>query len=207
MTTHYRTQGIILKKGDSLEADRVFTVFTKDFGKLALWAVSERKITSKLRSGLELFYLSDLGFIQGKTRKTITDALTVRRYPILHASLERLRIMARFGAITDELVSGQERDEKIWQLLKDTLETLDSPTLGASALKVLAYYFLWNLLAYAGYAPQLRQISSQDRGVADFIRILLSVRPAALRHMDTRGINETLLQAVSEEHLSRVLQS
>jgi hypothetical protein len=65
MATHYRTQGIILKTQDVGEADRVFTVFTKQFGKLRLRAVSERKITSKLRGGLELFYLSDIEFIQG----------------------------------------------------------------------------------------------------------------------------------------------
>ena len=63
MVVYYRTQGIILRKQDADEADRVFTIFTKDFGKLKLRAVSERKITSKLRGGLELFYLSEMEFI------------------------------------------------------------------------------------------------------------------------------------------------
>ncbi len=56
MFTHYRTQGIILKKEDRGEADRLFTIYTKDFGKLELLAKGERKIKSKLRGGLELFY-------------------------------------------------------------------------------------------------------------------------------------------------------
>src|SRR3990172_1648761 len=104
MVPFYRTQGIILKKEDRGEADRVFTVFTKDFGKLKLRAVSERKISSKLRGGLELFYLSAIEFIQGKARKTITDALPLCRYPVLRADLERLRIMYRFAEIVDGVV-------------------------------------------------------------------------------------------------------
>jgi len=207
MAQHYRTQGIILRKQDMGEADRVFTVFTKDFGKLKLRAVSERKITSKLRGGLELFYLAEIEFIQGKTHKTIIDAFPLCSYPVLHSNLGRLRVMARFGEIADELIGGQESDEKIWNLLKETLLVLDRSVLKASALKTLAYYFLWNLLAYAGYGPSLIQIASQDRKIAELIEILLRSDTEALRDINMQGINENLLQTISQEHLSRVLQN
>jgi len=80
MFTHYRTEGFILKKIDRGEADRIFTVYTRDFGKLDLLAKAERKIKSKLRGGLELFYLSDIEFIQGKTHKTLTDTILVENF-------------------------------------------------------------------------------------------------------------------------------
>ncbi len=69
MFTRYRTQGIILGKVDRGESDRLFTIYTKDYGIINLLARSERKIKSKLRSGLELFYLSEIEFIQGKAQK------------------------------------------------------------------------------------------------------------------------------------------
>jgi len=207
MAQHYRTQGIILRKQDIGEADRVFTVFTKDFGKLKLRAVSERKITSKLRGGLELFYLAEIEFIQGKTHKTITDAFPLCSYLVLRSNLGRLRMMERFVEIVDDLVKGQERDEKIWRLLQETLLVLDRSLLEASALKTLAYYFLWNLLAYAGYGPSLNQIASQDRKIAQLIEMLLRSDAEALQNVNMEGINENLLQAISQEHLSRVLQN
>lgn len=207
MAQHYRTQGIILRKQDVGEADRVFTVFTKDFGKLKLRAVSERKITSKLRGGLELFYLSEIEFIQGKTHKTITDAFPVCNYPILRSSVGRLRMMARFAEIADDLLCGQERDEKIWRLLQETLLALDRSLLEASALKTLAYYFLWNLLACAGYGPSLGQIASQDRKVAELIEMLLISDTKTLSNINMEGINENLLRTISQEHLLRVLQN
>ncbi|MBU2635445.1 recombination protein O N-terminal domain-containing protein, partial [Patescibacteria group bacterium] len=59
MTVHYRTQSFILEKTDLREADQVFTIYAKDFGKLKILGKAIRKIKSKLRPGAELFYLSE----------------------------------------------------------------------------------------------------------------------------------------------------
>ncbi|OHA63734.1 MAG: DNA repair protein RecO [Candidatus Wildermuthbacteria bacterium RIFCSPHIGHO2_01_FULL_48_27b] len=207
MAQHYRTQGIILRKQDIGEADRVFTVFTRDFGKLRLRAVSERKITSKLRGGLELFYLAEIEFIQGKVYKTITDAVCVCPYPIIRKNLERLRVMERFAQVADELLHGQEQDEEIWNLLQETLSVLNRPALKGHDLKILAYYFLWNLLASAGYSPSLAQIVAEDPSIAEFIGVLLKSDSETLQDIDLRGINETRLREISQEHLSQILQN
>jgi len=207
MVVYYRTQGIILRKQDAGEADRVFTIFTKDFGKVKLRAVSERKITSKLRGGLELFYLSEIEFIQGRARKTITDATPLCRYPALRGDLERLRIMHRFAEITDELTGGQEQDEKIWNLLQEVLVVLNRSSLHARDVKVLSYYFLWNLLSSTGYSPSLVEIAVQDARVAEFIGALLKSDGETLQNIKTQGINEALLRTISQEHLLRILQN
>ena len=207
MVVYYRTQGIILRKQDADEADRVFTIFTKDFGKVKLRAVSERKITSKLRGGLELFYLSEIEFIQGRARKTITDAILLCRYPVLRGDLERLRIMHRFAEITDELTGGQEQDEKIWNLLQEVLVVLNEPLLRARDVKVLGYYFLWNLLSLSGYSPSLAEIADQDAQVAEFIGALLKSDGEALQHVKIQGINEALLRTISQEHLLKISQN
>ena len=70
MAVHYRTQAFILNKTDWNEADQIFTVYTEEFGKIKIVAKAIRKIKSKLRSGMDLFYLSEIEFIQGKSYKT-----------------------------------------------------------------------------------------------------------------------------------------
>ena len=207
MALHYRTQGIILRKRDMGEADRVFVVFTKDFGKLTLRAVSERKITSKLRGGLELFNLSELEFIQGKTHKTITDAALVNSYPCMRKSLERVRAMARFAEVADELLRGQERDDKIWNLFTESLFILDKPALREREIDVLAYYFLWKLLSLAGYSPLLKHVAVKDENIARFISVLLQSSGETLESMRLEGINEARLREISQEHLLKVLQN
>ena len=54
MFTHYRTKGFILKKRNQGEANQLFTVFTKDFGRIEILGKSIRKITSKLRAGARI---------------------------------------------------------------------------------------------------------------------------------------------------------
>jgi len=47
MFLKYRTQGLIFKKEERGEADQLFTVFTRDFGKLEVLGKAIRKISSK----------------------------------------------------------------------------------------------------------------------------------------------------------------
>ena len=88
MFVHHRTSGFILKKVDRKETDQLLTIYTKDFGKLEILAKAIRKISSKLKSGAEIFYLSEIEFIQGKTRKTLTDAILIEKFENLRKDLK-----------------------------------------------------------------------------------------------------------------------
>jgi len=166
MFLHYRTRGFILKKVDRGETDRIFTIYTKDFGKLELLAKAERKIKSKLRGGLELFYLSEIEFIQGKTYKTLTDTILIDNFKNLRGNLKRLAIAYRISEIFDTLVKGQEPDEKLWQLLAEVFEKLNTLHLRSSTLHLVYHYFLWNLLSILGYQPELYNCSLCQKKVA-----------------------------------------
>ncbi len=156
MAIHYRTKGFVLKKSDSGEADRIFTIFTKDFGKLEILAKAIRKIGSKLRGGMEIFYLSDIEFIQGKTHKTLTDAILIESFLNLRKDLKRLKIAFDISEMIDSLIRGEEKDEKIWKLLKETSERLNNKIyLSIKECWLIYYYFLWNFLSILGYKPQL----------------------------------------------------
>ena len=61
------TQGIVLRRTDFGEADRILTVLTPANGKLSLMARGARRSKSKLAGGIELFSTSDLVYIQGKS--------------------------------------------------------------------------------------------------------------------------------------------
>lgn len=155
MFVHYRTQGLILAKEDRGEADQLFTIYTKDFGKLEILGKAVRKISSKLRSGTEIFYLSEIEFIQGKTHKTLTDAILVEKFRNLRKSLKRLAIAYKISEVLDNLVKGQEADEKIWQLLFETFGRLNDINLQFTICNLQYYYFLWNLLSILGYKAEL----------------------------------------------------
>lgn len=155
MFTHYRTRGFILKKTDREEADRLFTFYTEDFGKLEILAKAVRKIKSKLRAGLEIFYLSEIEFIQGKTYKTLTDVVLINSFKNLRKDLTRLNIAYVVSEVFDKFIKGQEPDERIWRLLEETFEKLAGLKIDNYKLKIIYYYFFWNLLSLLGYQPDL----------------------------------------------------
>jgi DNA repair protein RecO (recombination protein O) len=155
MFIHYRTQGFILKKNERGEADRIFTIYTKDFGKLELLAKAERKIKSKLRSGLELFYLSEVEFIQGKAYKTLTDTILINNFKNLRKDFKKLKIAYQISEVLDNLVKGQEADLKIWYLLNEVFNKLNDSSFVIRHSSLLYYYFLWNLLSILGYQVEL----------------------------------------------------
>lgn len=159
MFIHYRTQGLVLKKEDRGEANQLFTVYTKDYGKLEILGKAIRKIKSKLRSGADIFYLSDIEFIQGKTHKTLTDAILIENFLNLKRELPRLTLANRIAETLDSLTGTEEKDEKVWSLLLKTFKSLNSPRLSIKNFQLIYYYFLWKLSIFSGYKPELYNCS------------------------------------------------
>ncbi|MBZ9572596.1 DNA repair protein RecO [Patescibacteria group bacterium] len=160
--THYRTQGIFLKKEGRGEADQLFTIWTEDFGKLEILGRAIRKIKSKLRSGAELFYFSEIEFIQGKTYKTLTDAILIDKFRNLRESPQKLNYTYQIAEVLDSLTGKEEKDDEIWNLLSETFRRLDNwefpegkPLASYGAGKIIYYYFLWNLFSILGFKPEI----------------------------------------------------
>ena len=148
--THYRTQGIFLKKDGRGEADQLFSIFTKDFGKLEILGRAIRKITSKLRSGSELFYFSEIEFIQGKTHKTLTDSILIDKFKGIRENSEKLNLVCQIAEALDSLLGWEQRDKVIWELLNESFRRLNN-----LKLEIIYYYFLWNLFSILGHKPEL----------------------------------------------------
>ncbi len=135
--THYRTNGIVLGVVNKGEADQLLTVFTEEFGKIEVLGRAIRKIKSKLRGGIDLFYYSELEFICGKNYKTLTDAILIEKFG---TSPESFEAISQFTRVALVLIPKEHRDTKLWQLLL-------RPSLDLS--------HLWQLFEILGYKPEL----------------------------------------------------
>jgi DNA repair protein RecO (recombination protein O) len=147
MAVHYKTQGIILKKKDQGETSRVLKVFCKEYGKLTMFAQSERKITSKLRGGLNLFSLSQLEFIQGKNKKVLVEAVLLAPHFSLLKDPARLQTALVIADTVDKLWGEQEQDKKVWELLTHAFGTLQDQGSAAEVYR----YVVPKLQELAGY--------------------------------------------------------
>lgn len=161
MTDFYRSDGFVIAKNDIREADQLFRFYSRDFGKVEILGRAIRKIKSKLRAGIDLFYFSELEFIQGKAYKTLTDSLAIEKFKNIRQDLKKLEIAYRICETVDVLISGQEKDEKIFNLLEKIFTELNNCKLenDNQKLEIFYYYFFWNFTSLLGYQIDLHNCS------------------------------------------------
>ena len=157
MALHYRTCGFVIKKSDAGETDRIFTVLTKDFGKIKIFGKAIRKITSKLRGGIDLIGFSEIEFIQGKTQKTLTDAELLNCFGNVKCDLSKLKVAHRIADIINGLVLQEEKDGEVYDLLKYSFDKLNELGLTPVQVQMMYFYFIWNLFNLLGYKPEVNK--------------------------------------------------
>lgn len=157
MTTRYKTQALVFRKNNSNESDRIFSVFSDDFGRLDIFAKAIRKTVSKLRGGIDIFFMSEIEFIQGKNRKTLTDAVALEKFNNVSQDLERFQTANGIGEVLDNFIKGEEKDKDIFNLLNETFIKLNDRNLKTKKCALAYYYFLWNALFLLGYCPEVEK--------------------------------------------------
>jgi DNA repair protein RecO (recombination protein O) len=207
MFVHYRTQGLIIKKEERGQADLLFTIYTKDFGKVEVLGKAIRKVSSKLKSGAELFYFSEIEFIQGKTHKTLTDAILIEKFSNIRKDLRKLSVAFKVSEVLDGLVQGQEQDEKIWKLLVSVMLKLNSVKNIEEVKHKIYYYFFWNLISLMGYGPDLREKAfCGDQDAVKILRIILRRDWRTLERVKLREENIKSMTSISDHYLKRMLE-
>ena len=200
MAFYHRTQAFVLKKQSRRETDTVCTLFTKDFGKIVVWATGERKIASKMRGGLKLFCLSDIEFVQGKNRNIVTDTRIIEHFSFFQEDLVRLKSAYQIGRIVDFLIKGQEKDSTIWRILEETWSELNNPQ--AKNPRLLEYYVLWKLLESMGYQPTVESVPKEISNVLQYIN---QHKARETMNLQVENKHMALLGRFSREYVAQVL--
>ncbi len=147
MLRSYKVEAIVLKRSNIGEADRLLTVFSRDYGKLRLVAKGIRRLTSRKKGHLELFNRVKLQIASGKNLDLITEAETVDSFPRLRRNLNRVRIAYLLLELVDKLTAENQEHADVYQLLLDNLSRLDSQ----QAPPDLIEKFETNLLSVLGF--------------------------------------------------------
>lgn len=112
----YTTQGIILSERAHKEADRIYSILTRDFGLIRAVATGVRKEASKLRGALEPLSISTVSLVRGKEFWRITSAQVVRK---IAASPEVVRPLA----LLEKLVQGEAVHAELFDTVEKALST------------------------------------------------------------------------------------
>lgn len=122
----YKTEGIIIKRKNFGEADRILTVFTKQHGKIKVLAKGVRRITSRRGPNVELFNLVTLYIHKGRAFDILTEAQVVNAFPSIRKKLELIGLAYYCCELIDGLCAEHQPHPKIYNLIVETLNELDN---------------------------------------------------------------------------------
>jgi DNA repair protein RecO (recombination protein O) len=149
----FNTTAIVLARTDFGEADRILTLLTPDHGKLKAIAKGVRKSKSKMAGGIELFSVSEISFIAGRSEiNTLISTRLVKHYGSIVKDLGRTNLTYEIIKTINKATQEQP-EEAYFNLLKQAFEALDDAEIN---LDLVSAWFHAQLLKLAGYSPNLR---------------------------------------------------
>lgn len=124
-----------MKKADFGEADRLFTLFTEDFGKIRAVARGVRNLKSKLRYNLDLFSFSRFSLISNGGYWKILNADEFLNCKAVLAVPEKFFSFLRFAGLVDRMVQGEDGNLFLWNQIKETASFLAKKGLKSEDLR------------------------------------------------------------------------
>lgn len=158
----YKTEGIVIKRNNWGERDKLLTIYSQDFGKILVKAKSLQKKEAKLKESLEPFNYLHLMVAHGRNIDTIVGAVIINSFPSLKSHLPLVAAAYYLSELIDKLIVGPEKDERIWQLVLKAFYFLNQNNLEPMKIKELLTEFEWHLLSYLGYQPISAKASYLD---------------------------------------------
>ena len=153
---------MVLRKLDYGESDRIYTLLTREHGKVGALARGVRRSASRLAAALELFGRVDLQLARGRNLDIVTQAVRLPG-PRIAADVERTAHASLIAELADRVSEERHPLEGIYELTVAALEELarEPQPRRASA------YFVTVALDLLGYAPQLSSCASCGRALPE----------------------------------------
>ena len=147
-----RTEAIVMRRVDHGEADRLLTLYTREFGKLKAIAKGSRKPQSRKTGHVELFMRTQFLLAAGRGAYYIaTQADGEEPYEALRHDLVRTTYAAYAVELLDKFTGDEDKNVTLYELLSDGISRFAHE----ENLLLAARYYELRLLSIAGFQPQL----------------------------------------------------
>lgn len=149
-----KTQGIVIKRINFGEADKIITLLTKDRGKIRVVAKGVRKPKARLAGFLDLFHYNEYLIAEGRNLDIITSASTVENWHGINQSLQQVALAYYMAETIDKLIEETQEIGDVFDLIYFNFRTLHQNEIN---LNVLKSFFEINIVSALGYKPELEK--------------------------------------------------
>lgn len=151
----FKATGIIVRKSTLREADRCFTIYTQEYGKIEALAQGVCKLTSKLSGNLELLNHAAFTIAKGKQIDRIATVDIKNSFEHVKGNLDRLTIALAAMELVDVAVKPASADHALYAVMLDFLSILEDSE--ECSCSTLLHYFTIKVAVILGYCPRVRQ--------------------------------------------------
>jgi DNA repair protein RecO (recombination protein O) len=156
----YTDEGIVLRRIDYGETDRILTVLTREHGKIGVIARGVRRSQSRLASRTDLFVRSRMQLAKGRGELDVLTQAEPVAAPPAASDARRAACAALCAELTDRVLESHHADGDIYSLVAAALSACAEPSRDPRAAVV---WFARRMMDRLGYAPQLHECASCER--------------------------------------------
>lgn len=169
----FKIEGIIIKRRNLGESDRMLTVLTKRHGKIQIKASGVRKIISRRSPHIELLNYSLLTLHKGKILSTLIEAQTVENHAGIKEDLTKIGFAYHLCELIDGLCAENQELDAVFDLFKKTLGQLSKEI----EIAPIIHDFEIQLLTTLGFYPAHNANLDTTAYIEDILERRLKTRP------------------------------
>ncbi|MFH0905669.1 MAG: DNA repair protein RecO [bacterium] len=199
-----KTSGIIIRKLNFGEADKLLTILTRDRGKIRVVAKGVRRPRAKLVGFADMFCYNELMLAEGRNLDIVTAASTIERFVGNDTPLERIGLMYYLCELADKLIEETQEVPGSFELLREMLHYIKNHDTNSGVVKS---YFEMKMLLMLGYSPELYKCATDDSPLAPGDDLSFSARLGGILQGAKRA-QDDFARSISENTLKflRILQ-
>ncbi len=152
-----KSEGFVIKSRILRDADKIITLYTKQYGKINALAKGVRKITSKFASNLEIFNYNELVMYKKENSDiyTITGCNSRKSFHKIRNDFFKMMKGAYMVELVEKLTYSHNQNIAIFYLINDAFLLMDDIEYTNKDVLQLVEAFIMRLLTYSGYKLHL----------------------------------------------------
>lgn len=195
----FKTEGVILKRRNFGEADRILTIFTLDQGKISVIAKGIRRITSRRAGNVELLNRVSMYLYQAKGMPILTEAESLDNFSKLKEDLTLSTYAYHILELVDKLTAEGQENRILYEHFVRVLKKLST-----NPRQILVRAFEVKILSNLGFVS-FREV----RDFGDVGEILKRLEASSWDEVEKTKLSKKEaieLERVLRYHVERVIE-
>ena len=190
----YHTHGFILSSKNVGEANKLFSIYTREMGLVRAVAQGVRLHKSKLRFTMQDFSYAQIDLVRGRDIWRVTTAKHITSFPFSRANRYSLVLTTRVSKLLERLCTGESPNTEIFDDFIQALYLLDDEDISDTSREALELHLVLRILNSLGYIGDSKILTKYLSSPFDHSKTekLILERQSIIAHIN-KALNESQL--------------